>query len=84
MELLVTSQDIEPLPETGLSVHNGPSGILNSKYKAIVKKNFSSLRKPSLFSIKQRLKSKQYSTCCSMGAILKISLFVVGLILAYN
>jgi len=80
----VTTLDLEPFPKKTLSAHNSPSGILNSEYKSIVKKNFRNMGKPSLFGIKQRLKSKQYSMNCGVEATLKISLFLIGLIFAFN
>lgn len=82
MELVITPQDLEPLPKQEISTVTKPLGFLTSQYKKGVKSNFFSSKKTSLFGIKQRLKSKNYSTCCSVGTVLKVSVFVIGTLIA--
>jgi len=84
MKLIVSSQDLDPFSQQYSFKHNLPSGILSSRYKSVVKYNFNTLTKQSLFSIKQRIKSKQYNTNCAVSASLKISLFVLVLLMAFN
>ena len=84
MKSLVTSQSLEPFSQTQTISHNSSSGILNSKYKATVKYNFKALKNASLFSIKQRVKSKQYNTSYAVAGTLKVSLFLLGLLIALN
>lgn len=84
MELLITSQDLEPLPDPKVSFHNKPLGLLNSNYQTIAKDNFNNLKTPSLFNIKQRIKSRNYNTCCNVETILKVSIFLFFLIIALN
>jgi hypothetical protein len=84
MKSLVKFQSLVPFSQTQALQHNLPSGILNSNYKAVANQNFNSLKKPSLFSIKQRLKSKQYNTSYAVAGTLKVALFVVGLLIAFN
>lgn len=84
MKSLATSQFLRPFSKIQTLDHNSPSGILNSNYKAVVKQNFISLKKTSLFSIKQRLKSKQYNTNYAVAGTLKLALFVIGLLIAFN
>jgi len=54
---------------------NNYSGLLNSNYKNIVKANFKSFKSYSLFNIKQRVKSNQFQTCCSIETSLKVLIF---------
>lgn len=84
MKSLVISQNAESFYQQHVFNHNSPSGILNSKYKAIVQYNFEALKKTSLFSIKQRIKSKQYNTGYAVVGALKVAIFVVGLLIAFN
>lgn len=73
MESIITNQD-----------HNAYSGLLNSNYKAIVKQNFKDLKSNSLFSLKQRIRSNQFQTSSSIETTLKVALFLVALIIAFN
>ena len=81
MELLITSQDIEPLPKkiNKPFVFNN-DGILTSTYKEEINENFFHSNPKSLFGIKQKVKSKQFNAFCSVNAILKLSVFAVILI----
>ncbi|WP_178983512.1 hypothetical protein [Winogradskyella helgolandensis] len=59
--------------------HFTSRGLLNSRYKRIVKYNFKKARKKSIFGIRQRAKSPQLSKLGNRATmILKISVFVAG------
>ncbi len=82
MELLKTNQELEPLPEPIFLNHYLYSGLLKSNYKSIVDCTFSNLKKPSVFSIRQRIKSSRFNTYCSISTTLKVSVFLIGFIIA--
>ncbi|WP_452219527.1 hypothetical protein [Lacinutrix salivirga] len=82
MELVITPQDLEPLPIQEIDTVTQPLGFLTSQYKEEVKHNFFNAKKTSLFGIKQRIKSKSYATCCSMSTLLKVTLFVILTLIA--
>ena len=84
MELVLTKVDLEPLPKQNEDLIFKPSGFLTSEYKAVVNENFTKKNTTSIFSIKQRIKSRNYTTCCSVGIALKLSLFLVILLLIFN
>lgn len=64
--------------------HTSYTGLLNSNYQAIVKENFRNVKSNSVFSLKQRLKSEQFQNCCTVGTGLKLLVFFVGIIIAFN
>lgn len=80
MELVLTQQDVEPLPKQQLvtSIFKN-EGILNSVYKRRTQQNFFHSHPKSIFGIKQRIKSKRYRITSSIDTILKISVFVTAL-----
>ncbi|MFD2822991.1 hypothetical protein ACFS5M_04880 [Lacinutrix iliipiscaria] len=82
MELLITSQDLEPLPKYNEDQVNQPLGFLNSNYQQIVRHTYNKMNSGSVFGIRQRLKSKQYNSCCSIETTLKVSLFLVIFLIA--
>lgn len=85
MELVLTEQDLEPLPEPKeLVQHVKPEGILNSNYKKLVTKNLSQITSQSLFGIKQRLKSSQYRFTSGAETILKVSVFATIIIAIFS
>ncbi|WP_156112504.1 hypothetical protein [Lacinutrix jangbogonensis] len=59
------------------------SGLLNTDYKTIVKTNFNSFNSPSLFGIKQRIKSNQFKTSSAIGTGLKVLTFLVCIVVAF-
>jgi len=77
MELVITSQDLEPLPIQKEEPVNKPLGFLTSNYKQIVKSNFNKVNSNTIFGIRQRIKSRQHSTNYSIETILKVSLILV-------
>lgn len=84
MELHQSNLDLEPLPVySNQPTHNKPLGILNSNYQRIVSFSYKKSNPSSLFGMKQDIKSKQFSTCCSVATILKVSLFVLAFLVAY-
>ena len=80
MELVLSTQDLEPLPKCKLEVAPmRPEGLLNSNYKSIVRCNFAHINSHSIFGIKQRVKSRQYQFTSSISTILKLSVFLLTL-----
>ena len=84
MELVLTTQELEPLPKRRLEVAPvRPEGLLNSNYKNIVRCNFRSNNSNSIFGIKQRVKSRQYQSTSSIDTILKLSVFLIALAIIF-
>lgn len=81
MELVITSQELEPLPARVYTTEFvRPEGLLNSNYKSVVKCNLSNTKSNSIFGIKQRVKSRQYQFTSSIATVLKLSVFVAALV----
>jgi hypothetical protein len=79
MELLIT-QELEPFPIRRLkSKSERPVGLLNSNYKNVVNCNFNNPNPTSIFSVKQRVKSRQYQLTSSIETLLKVSVFLIVL-----
>lgn len=76
MELVVSSQKLEPSPEIKF---RRPEGLLNSTYKSVVKCNQNHTDSTLIFGIKQRVKSRQYQFTSSIDTLLKVSVFVTVL-----
>jgi len=70
----------EPIQSTGNFVNRG---ILTSRYKEEIKKNFSSIKSNSLFRLKQRVRTHQNSITPVAGTILKVSVFVIAYVIAF-
>ena len=80
MELVVTSQKLEPSPTPRLvTPFVRPEGLLNSNYKSVVNCNLNNTNSKSIFGIKQRLKGRQYQFTSSIETLLKLSVFVTVL-----
>lgn len=76
MELTLSTEDLEPLPEPRVLKNNiKRGGLLNSNYQSIVRKNFSNTTPNSVFGIKQRLKKTQYKFTSSIEVLLKVTVF---------
>lgn len=58
-------------------------GLLRSVYKEEAKQGFSSLRKKSLFSLRQNVRTNQYISASTVGTLLKVSVFVIGYLIAF-
>ena len=85
MELALTTEDLEPLPEPRvLENYIKPDGLLNSNYQSIVKKNFSNTTSHSVFGIRQRLKRTQYKFTSSIEVLLKVSAFATFIIAFFS
>ena len=82
MELIV-NKTLEFVPKPIEVSHATYSGILNSNYKAIVKHNFSKSTSKSIFGIRQRLKSAQFSVVNHTAVILKLSVFALILVAVF-
>ncbi|GAA4812774.1 hypothetical protein [Litoribaculum gwangyangense] len=84
MDLVLTTQDLEPLPKQVEEPIMTYSGFLNSSYKSIVKDNYNGKNTNSIFNIKQRIKNRNFTNCCSVGVALKLSVFLTLMILIFN
>ncbi|SFZ93710.1 hypothetical protein SAMN05428642_103289 [Flaviramulus basaltis] len=84
MELVLTKVDLEPLPKHNEDLIIEPSGFLTSEYKAVVNENYTKKDTTSIFSIKQRIKSRNYRTCCNAEIALKLSIFLTIILLIFN
>lgn len=82
MELVLINNDSDPLPTKVNDTVNQPLGFLNSNYQQIVNSNFRKVSSNSIFGIRQRLKSRQFNTCCSIETVLKVSLFFIAFLIA--
>lgn len=71
-------------PIIKVNSHFSYSGLLNSNYQKIVNCNFKNKKSNTLFGLKQRLKAQQLKTCSGIETALKISLFLIGFIIALN
>ena len=85
MELVLTTQDLEPLPKQKCDAQEFLNeGILTSSYKQEIKNNFFKSSPKSVFGIKQRIKSRQYRITSSIETILKLSVFVIAIVITLS
>ena len=85
MELVLTQQNIEPLPiQKRESFTFKNEGILSSTYKQETCKNFFHSSPKSIFGIKQRIKSKRYQITSNIDTVLKLSIFVIAMVIVLN
>ncbi len=71
---------IDPLPKPRLQEKIiRPEGLLNSNYKAMVRGNFKSISRNSIFGIRQAVKTKQYYLNTGIDTILKVAVFAIVL-----
>ena len=78
MELVVTQQDIEPLPKQKMKPFVFCNeGLLISNYKEETKENFFHSNPKSIFGIKQSVKRSQYQFISHIETILKLTVFAV-------
>lgn len=79
---LVVNQKLEFVsePEPTVVSHFTTQGLLNSNYKSLVKQNFKTCTKKSIFGIRQRLKSSQFNMVNHTAVILKLSVFAIALV----
>ena len=59
-------------------------GILNSVYKEEINRNFFHSRTNSIFGIKQKVKSKRYSTEILLPAVLKFTFCLILILTIFN
>lgn len=80
MKTLVLQKEIEPLPiaESSEFISNY-EGILTSEYKDVAKHNYFSSKPNTIFGVKQQIKSRLYNSSLNIGALLKLSVFVIVL-----
>ncbi|MFT4610901.1 MAG: hypothetical protein ACJA1H_000334 [Glaciecola sp.] len=80
MELVITSQQLEPLPILRLETEFvRPEGLLNSNYQSVVNYNLHHTTSTSIFGIKQRLKGRRYQLTSNIDTLLKLSVFATVL-----
>jgi len=84
MELVLSTKNFERLSKQDKDYINKPSGFLTSEYKTIVKQNYNEQKPTSIFGVKQRIKSRSYSTNNLAETTLKLSLFLITMVLIYN
>lgn len=84
MELVLTTEDLEPLPKQQEDLITEPSGFLNSEYKSVVNQSLNNVSSKSIFGIRQRIKSRSYITSCVIGTTLKLSVFLTLIFLIFN
>ncbi len=85
MELVLTTQDLEPLPKQELvTVNLENAGLLNSNYKRISRNNYSNINSQSVFGVKQLVKSRKYRFTSSIETVLKVSLFAIVMIITFS
>ncbi len=84
MELVLTSKKLGRLTKQKENYVNEPSGFLNSQYKNVVERSYKRKNKTSIFGIRQRIKSKSYATSCVAETTLKLSLFLVVMLIIFN
>jgi len=83
MELVLTKEDLEPLPSRTEDLIFKPSGFLNSHYKSIVKEIYNKPDTSSIFNLRQRIKTYSYVSCCGVGVALKLSIFLTIILLIF-
>ena len=78
MELVLTNQEIEPLPISEHEIiHNKPMGFLTSNYKACTSIDSLNYSDHTLFGKRQNIKSCFYNSQCAAEVTLKVSLFLI-------
>ena len=83
MELVLTSKNFEPLVKQQEDLVCEPSGFLTSEYKNVVNESLNNVSSKSIFGIRQRIKSRNYSRTCVAETTLKLALFLVTILLIY-
>ena len=85
MELVLTQQDIEPLPKKERELFTFKNeGLLSSTYKHETCENFFHSNPKSVFGVKQNIKSKQYQFTSSIETVLKLSVFVIAMVITLS
>lgn len=84
MDLVLTSKKLGRLTKQKEDYINQPSGFLNSQYKSVVERSYKRQNKTSIFGIRQRIKSKSYATSCVAETTLKLSLFLVVMLMIFS
>lgn len=84
MELVLTTEDLEPLPKEKEDLITKPSGFLNSHYKNVVKACVNNSTSKSIFGIRQRIKNSRYRFTSSIETILKVSTFASIILVIFS
>ncbi|MCO4822188.1 MAG: hypothetical protein KC469_08975 [Flavobacteriaceae bacterium] len=85
MELVVSTQDLEPLPkpQSAPFIFNN-EGLLTSAYKEKIQSNFFQSNPKSIFGTKQRVKSQLYKSPIAIDVVLKLTVFVIAIVAVIN
>lgn len=83
MELVLTTQDLEPLPSSKKRITKRTNyGILNTSYKCMARENYKRTNDNHLFSVRARVKSERFRiTTPSPDALIKFVLFTALILL---
>lgn len=84
MQLVLTTEDLEPLPKQQEDFITKPSGFLNSEYKSVVNESLNNASSKSIFGIKQRIKSRQYQFTSSIETLLKVSTVTAIILIIFS
>ena len=85
MELVLTTEDLEPLPSKQKDLITEYSGFLNSEYKSVVSDSLNNVSAKSIFGIRQSIKSRNYIVASSIAeTTLKLSVFLTAIVLIFN
>lgn len=84
MELVLTTEDLEPLLKQQKDLITEPSGFLNSEYKSTVNESLNNVSSKSIFGIRQRIKSSQYKMTSSIETAIKVSIFTCVILAVFS
>ncbi|GAA4268183.1 hypothetical protein [Hyunsoonleella aestuarii] len=84
MELVLSSENVEPLPRQKEDLIVKPSNFLNSSYKNVVESNYSKMNSNSLFGIRQSVKSHFFVSSSVAATAIKLSVFLTIALLILN
>lgn len=85
MELVLSTQDLEPLPKSQSAPFTfNNEGLLTSAYKQEIQSNFFQSNPKSVFGTKQRIKSHLYKYPLGIDVVLKLTIFVIAIVAVVN
>lgn len=83
MELVLNTFETEPLPEPKTTFEFSNEPLLNSNYKAAAKESLINSTKPTVSRMRKRLKFNQFNSVNAIGVALKLSVFVITVIMIF-
>ncbi len=85
MELVLSTQDLEPLPkQNSVPFIFSNEGLLTSVYKEEIQSNFFQSSPKSVFGTRQRIKSHLYKYPIGIDVALKLTIFTIALVAIIN